>query len=179
MLKSKKILFTMTGSIAAFKACVLISELKKMGHEVQVVTSLSLKNFIGDMTLEGLTGKKVLSDTFEPGEAMGHIELVRWADLIITCPITANKLNEFASGIGKDLLSTLFLSYDFEKPWFLVPAMNPKMYQHPITQESINKLKNLGLRFIGPNQGEVACGDYGLGRMSEPNEILEQIREFI
>lgn len=169
----------MTASIAGFKACEVISSLKKQGHQIQIVTTPSTKNFIGNMTLEGLSGNPVLNDTFQEGHAMSHIDLIKWADLIITCPITANKLNEFASGLGRDLLTTLFLSYDFKRPWLMVPAMNPTMYQHPITKSSVQKLKDLELIFVGPGSGDVACGDYGVGRMSEPAEILSAISDYL
>lgn len=175
MFKSRKILFSLTGSIACFKACDIISELKKRGHEIQVVATHGALNFVGEMTLEGLTGRRVLSDIYSSGEAMDHIHLHEWADIILTCPVSANRLNQFAAGIAPDLLGNLFLSYDFKKPWFLVPAMNPKMYAHPITQSSVEKLTALGLKFIGPSSGEVACGDFGLGRMVEREELLEKL----
>lgn len=177
MSASKKILFSLTGSIACFKACELLSQLKKQGFDIQVVATSSALKFVGEMTLEGITGKKILRDLFEPGSAMDHIHLIKWADLHITCPVSANKINEFASGMGSDLLSCLFLAYDFKKPWYLVPAMNPTMYAHPVTQKSIISLKELGMKFIGPSAGDVACGDYGLGRMVEVTDIIKTIQE--
>ena len=177
MSKSKKILFSLTGSIACFKACQLISDLKKQGHDIKVVASSSALKFVGEMTLEGLSGTEVLKKLFDPGQAMGHIHLMKWADIIITCPISANRINQFASGTATDLLGNLFLSYDFKKPWYLVPAMNPTMYAHPITSESIKTLKGLGLKFIGPAAGDVACGDFGEGRMVEVSEILSVLEQ--
>lgn len=177
MSKSRKIVFSLTGSIAAFKACDVLSELVKQGHEVQVVATKGALEFIGEMTLEGLTGKRVLTDIYAKGDAMEHIDLHKWADLFITCPLTANRINQFANGLGQDLLGSLFLSYDFKKPWYLVPAMNPKMYAHPITKSSVKKLEELGLKFIGPGTGAVACGDFGEGRMVEKEEILAAIGE--
>lgn len=176
MLKSKKILFTLTGSIACFKACQLISELKKQGHDIQVVASKGALQFVGEMTLEGLTGKKVLTNLYESGHAMDHINLIKWADFIVTCPITANRINQLANGTAEDLIGNLFLSYDFSKSWYLVPAMNPKMYSHPITYKSIETLKSLGMKFIGPDKGDVACGDNGEGRMTEVASILDALK---
>lgn len=172
MSNSKKILFTLTGSIACFKACQLLSNLKDQGHDIKVVASASALKFVGEMTLEGLSGKAVYTELFDRGEAMGHIHLIKWADIIITCPISANRINQFAAGVANDLLGNLFLSYDFKKPWYLVPAMNPTMYAHPVTSSSVNKLKDLGLKFIGPTIGDVACGDNGEGRMVEVEDIL-------
>ncbi|MBD64329.1 MAG: flavoprotein [Halobacteriovoraceae bacterium] len=176
MSKSKKILFSLTGSIACFKACGLLSELVKKGHVVQVVATHGAQQFIGLPTLEGLSGKKVLTDLYSAGDAMEHIDLHKWADFHVTCPMSAHKINEFAAGLGSDLLSTLFLSYNFEKPWFMVPAMNPHMYHHPITQNSIAKLNELGVQFIGPDSGQVACGYTGLGRMLEVEQILTYLK---
>lgn len=175
MLKSNNILFTLTGSIACFKSCQLLSELKKQGHDIQVVASSAALQFVGEMTLEGLSGKKVLTSLFESGQAMDHISLMNWADIIITCPISASRINQFASGVAPDLLGNLFLSYDFSKPWYVVPAMNPKMYSHPITKKSIQDLKELGIEFIGPDNGDVACGDFGEGRMIEVSSILNHL----
>jgi phosphopantothenoylcysteine decarboxylase/phosphopantothenate--cysteine ligase len=180
MLKSKsKILFQLSGSIACFKACSVISALVKQGCEVQVVATRSALEFVGLATLEGLSGRPVLTSVFEPGEYMAHIHLMNWADLIILCPATANTISKLASGVGDDLISTLFLAYDFKKPYLLVPAMNTKMYLHPSTQHSIQILKNWGLEILETASGVLACGEEGLGRLLEPDQIMVEIQKKI
>jgi len=174
MLKSK-ILFQLTGSIACFKACQLISKLVQNNYEVQTVASQNALQFIGQATLEGLTGKPVYSDLWENGRMMDHIHLNRWADLIITAPATANYLNKIANGTGDDLLSTLFLAHDFKKPFLIAPAMNTAMYQHPITKKSLNTLKEMGLEILSTESGNLACGEIGEGRMLDPELIFQKI----
>src|SRR5690606_33467299 len=129
-----KILFIMTGSIACYKACQLLSKLSQNNYEVQVVATASALEFVGNATLEGLSGKAVVSDIFAHGRNMDHIHLARWADLIIVAPATANFINKMAQGAADDLASTLFLAHDFTKPFLVAPAMNTSMYQHPATQ---------------------------------------------
>jgi phosphopantothenoylcysteine synthetase/decarboxylase len=170
-----RVLFKLSASIAAYKACSLISRLVKEGHEVQVVTSTSAFEFVGEATLEGLTGKPVFKSVFERGKMMDHIHLIKWADSVILCPATANQINKFAHGIGDDILGTLFLAHDFMKPYWIVPAMNEKMWLHPATQKSVTTLKTWGIRFIEPRVGHQACGDYGPGRMAEPEDIYTLI----
>ncbi len=170
-----KILFQFTGSIACYKACTVVSRLVQAGHEVQCVASASALNFIGAATLEGLSGRALLTDTFQPGRWMEHIELNRWADRSLLCPATANRLNKMAAGIADDLIGNLWLTHDFAKPLFVAPAMNTKMWQHPITQASITKLENLGVKMLRPAAGNLACGDVGDGRLMEPDDILKAI----
>jgi phosphopantothenoylcysteine decarboxylase/phosphopantothenate--cysteine ligase len=172
---SKKILLKMSGSIAAYKVCHIISKLVQAGHEVQVVSSPHVHHFIGSSTLEGLSQKPVISDTFEPHNAMAHIHLMRWADIILAAPATANFINKIAAGIGDDLLTTLFLAHDFKKPYLVAPAMNSSMYHHPITQESITKLKNLSIQILESDSGILACGEVGQGRILEPEAILKKL----
>ncbi len=167
----RKILFKLSGSIAAFKACSLISKLVQAGYEVQTACTPSTFQFVGAATLEGLTGKPVLSDTFTPGRAMDHIHLVKWADMVILCPATASQLNKLASGIADDIVSTLFLAHDFDKPYWIVPAMNEKMWLHPATQKSVKTLREWDLQVLEPDVGHQACGDYGPGRMLEPDLV--------
>jgi phosphopantothenoylcysteine decarboxylase/phosphopantothenate--cysteine ligase len=173
----KKILLKMSGSIAAYKVCQIISKLVQAGHEVQVVTSPHAHHFIGNSTLEGLSQKAVISDTFAPHHAMAHIHLMRWADLIIAAPATANFINKIASGVGDDLLTTLFLAHDFKKPYLLAPAMNTSMYQHPITQQSLAKLKELSIEILETESGVLACGEVGWGRLLEPEAILQRVEQ--
>ena len=106
---------------------------------------------------------------------MEHIRLNQWADSIVLCPATANRLNKMAAGIGEDLLGNLWLTHDFTKPFFVVPAMNTKMWTHPTTQESLQKLEKMGVTLLRPNSGNLACGEVGAGRLLEPEEILEAI----
>ena len=118
----------MTGSIACYKACNLISKLVQNDYDVQVVASASALHFVGNATLEGLTGKPVIHDLFQSGNIMDHIHLIRWCDLVITAPATANFINKISQGLGDDLLTTLFLAHDFKKPYLIAPAMNTSMY---------------------------------------------------
>ena len=165
----------MTGSIACYKACNVISKLVQAGHEVQVVASPSALQFVGAATLEGLTNKPVVSDLFQTGNIMDHIHLVRWADLIIVAPATANFVNKIAQGIGDDLLTTQFLAHDFKKPFLLAPAMNTAMYLHPVTQSSIQKLKSLGVSILETASGVLACGEVGWGKLLDPELIYKEI----
>ena len=171
------ILFQLSGSIACYKACTVISRLAQSGHTVQCVASESALRFIGAATLEGLSGRELLTDTFAPGRWMEHIELNRWADTSVLCPATANRLNKMAGGVADDLLGNLWLTHDFTKPLFVAPAMNTKMWTHPITQASVARLEALGVRILRPEAGNLACGDVGEGRLLEPDEILRAILE--
>lgn len=180
MLKSKlksKILFQLTGSIACFKSCQLISKLVQSGYEVQTVASQGALHFIGTATLEGLTGKPVYTDLWESGRMMDHISLNRWADLVIVAPASANYLNKAAAGIGDDLLSTLFLAHDFQKPFLIAPAMNSSMYHHPTTKKSIQKLQEMGIQILESDSGNLACGEKGEGRLLNPDQIFKLISE--
>lgn len=178
MLKSKhRILLMMSGSIAGYKACHVISQLTQKGNDVQVVATPQTLNFIGPTTIEGLTGKPLLSDAFAISHAMDHIHLARWADLIIVCPATANTINKMAHGIADDLVNTLFLAHDFTKPFLVAPAMNTAMYQHPITQKSLKLLESLGVVVLPTDAGNLACGEVGAGRLLEPDKILKVIEE--
>lgn len=174
-MSASKVLVILTGSIACFKSCELISRLVKQGHIVQCVATNSALNFVGEATLEGLTGHSVAKSTFTNGQMMDHIYLARWADLVIACPTSANSLNKWSQGIADDLASTLFLAFDRPDKFFIVPAMNSKMYEHPITQNSIKKLKDYGYNILPTKQGELACGEFGLGRMLEVDEIYQSI----
>ncbi|HHH52247.1 MAG TPA: bifunctional phosphopantothenoylcysteine decarboxylase/phosphopantothenate--cysteine ligase CoaBC, partial [Bacteroidetes bacterium] len=145
MLKNK-ILIKITGSIAAYKSAYLISKLVQNGFEVNVVVTNDALNFIGEATIEGLTGNEVYTDLYESGKMMSHINLMKWADLIIVVPATANTINKFANGIGDNLITSLFLAFDFSKPYLIAPAMNTNMLLHPSTQKSFSKLNNWGIK---------------------------------
>ncbi|MBI2516996.1 MAG: bifunctional phosphopantothenoylcysteine decarboxylase/phosphopantothenate--cysteine ligase CoaBC [Opitutae bacterium] len=174
-MSGSNILCIVTGSIAAYKACEAISQLVQRGHAVRVVATEAALRFVGPATLEGLTGRPVLSDLFAPGAALEHIELTRWADLIIVCPATANTLNRFAAGLADDLSGALFLARDPKKPFLVAPAMNPAMWAHPATVASAEKLKDWGVRFLPVGQGRTACGEMGEGRLAEPDAIVSAV----
>lgn len=170
-----RILFMMTGSIAAYKAAHVLSRLKQSGHDIEVVATPSALQFVGEATIEGLTGRAVRSGLFGTGVHMAHIDLIRWVDLAIVCPATANTINKLASGAADDLLTTLFLAHDFKKPWLIAPAMNVAMYRHPLTQASLSKLQTLGCTVLDTGDGALACGESGEGRLLEPELILSKI----
>jgi phosphopantothenoylcysteine decarboxylase/phosphopantothenate--cysteine ligase len=153
----------------------VVSQLVQAGHAVQCVASSSALQFIGPATLEGLSQRDLLTDTFQQGRWMEHIELNRWADRSVICPATANRLNKMAAGVADDLMGNLWLTHDFSKPLFVVPAMNTKMWQHPITKASVAKLQDMGVRLLSPASGNLACGDVGDGRLMEPEDILKAI----
>jgi phosphopantothenoylcysteine decarboxylase/phosphopantothenate--cysteine ligase len=171
----KKILFQLSGSIACYKACQVISRLVQAGHELEVVATRSALEFVGQATLEGLTGRPVHVDTFARGGTMAHIHLIRWADLIILAPATANTLNKMVAGVGDDLVTTLFLAHDFAKPYLIAPAMNTMMYRHPTTRASLKQLREWGLEILEAPAGALACGEVGEGRLMEPDTIVTAI----
>ena len=139
---------------------------------MRAVASESALRFVGAATLEGLTGQRVLTELFEPGAALEHIQLTRWADAVVVCPCTANTLNKFAAGLADDLVGALFLAHDRAKPFLVAPAMNPAMWQHPATQDSVEKLGRWGVRFISVGEGRTACGEVGEGRLAEAPDIV-------
>ena len=172
-----KILFQLSGSIACFKACQLLSRVVQAGYDVEVVATRAALEFVGEATLEGLTGRKVHTDTFARGEYMNHIHLMRWADLVLLCPATANTLNKMVAGIGDDLLTTLFLAHDFKKPYLVAPAMNVTMLRHPSTSASITRLRKWGVEFVDGTSGSLACGEIGEGRLPEPETVFAAIEK--
>lgn len=176
MLKSKY-LIGLTGSIACYKTCHLISQIVKLGHDVQIVATASALKFIGEATLEGLSHRPVMSDNFTRGHMMDHISLARWADIFIIAPLTASHLSKFAIAASDDLLSTLYLAYERNKPLFIAPAMNTTMYNHPATQANLQLLRNWGATVIEPSTGLLACGENGVGKMAEPDDILNQVSQ--
>ena len=169
------IAFVFTGSVAAYKACDALSRLVQLGHRVRAVATKSALRFVGEATLEALTGERVLTDLFEPGAALEHIQLSRWADAVVVCPATAHTLNRFAAGLADDLAGALFLAHDRAKPFFVAPAMNPARWSHPATRESVEKLERWGVRIIPVGQGRTACGETGDGRLAEPADIVAAI----
>ena len=171
-LANKNILLGVTGGIAAYKSAEIVRSLKKAGSSVRVVMTKSAEEFITPLTLQALSGNKVSSQLLDPESelGMGHIELAKWADAILIAPATANTLAKLASGRGDDLLSSISLA--FEGPISLAPAMNQAMWKDSRTEENIKKLINSKFQIYGPGSGEQACGDVGLGRMLEPDEII-------
>ncbi|HEY1107938.1 MAG TPA: bifunctional phosphopantothenoylcysteine decarboxylase/phosphopantothenate--cysteine ligase CoaBC [Opitutaceae bacterium] len=169
------LLFILSGSIAAYKACDAISQLVQRGHRVRTVATEAALKFVGTATLEGLTRERVATDTFASGHALEHIDLARWADAVVVCPASADLLNRMAAGLAGDLASTLLLAHDWKKPLLIAPAMNPAMWQHPATRAAVARLRGWSARFIAPGAGRTACGEVGEGRLAEPDEIVEQV----
>jgi len=170
-----KVLLGITGSIAAYKSAYLISKLVQNGFDVKIIATDYALKFIGKATLEGLSGNQVYTDSFEDGKMMSHINLVKWADITVICPATANTINKFAAGISDNLLTSLFLVSDFSKPILIAPAMNTNMYEHPATQEALSKIEKWGVEILPTSEGNLACGDFGKGKMIEPDEIFNRI----
>ncbi len=169
------LLVILSGSIACYKCCDVISQLVQQGHRVRVVATAGALRFVGAATLEGLTGEKVRSDLFEAGAALDHIALARWADVTLVCPASADLLNRAAAGLGDDLATTLLLAHDWKKPLLIAPAMNPLMWSHPATTAAVVRLRSWGARFIEVGIGRTACGESGAGRLAEPAIILAAV----
>ena len=174
-MSGSNLLFIITGSIAGYKACEVVSRLVQRGHRVRCVATASALKFVGPATLEGLTGSPVLSDLFESSRALDHITLTRWADAVVVCPVTANTINRLAAGLADDLPGALFLAHDRSKPWLVAPAMNPAMWAHPATMAAVGKLRSWGVRFVPVGEGRTACGETGEGRLAEPDVIVAAV----
>ncbi|STX32933.1 bifunctional phosphopantothenoylcysteine decarboxylase/phosphopantothenate--cysteine ligase CoaBC [Legionella birminghamensis] len=174
--EGKKIVLGVCGGIAAYKSAYLVRELVRLGAEVQVVMTEAAKAFISPMTFQALSGREVRMDLFDPQaeRSMGHIELARWADYLIIAPATANFIAKMAQGLSDDLLSTLYLVALV--PVLVCPAMNHSMWKHPATRENCQLLAQRGVVFVGPEEGEQACGEYGPGRVAEPETIISSLR---
>ncbi|MCG6863463.1 MAG: bifunctional phosphopantothenoylcysteine decarboxylase/phosphopantothenate--cysteine ligase CoaBC [Chromatiaceae bacterium] len=170
---SIKVLLGVSGGIAAYKAAELVRRLREEGAQVRVVMTTAALSFITPLTLQALSGNAVRSDLLDPrAEAgMDHIELARWADLVLVAPATADLMARLAAGLADDLLTTLVLATT--APLVLAPAMNHRMWLHPATRENLARLQKRGVRVLGPAQGDQACGEWGPGRMLEPTEILD------
>jgi phosphopantothenoylcysteine decarboxylase / phosphopantothenate---cysteine ligase len=178
-LTGKKILLVICGGIAAYKSLETIRILKKNGCEIKTILTKSAKEFVTPLSIASLSQGKVFDDLFsaENEIKMDHIALSRWADLILVQPVTANTLSKLARGSSEDLASTVILASN--KPIFLVPAMNVRMWEHQSTIENLEKLKRYSYKIIGPEIGEMACGEYGEGKMTEPVDILKQINDYL
>ena len=176
ILTNKNILLGITGSIAAYKAADIASRLKKEGCNIKVVMTKSSELFITETTLESLSGNKVISEDHESTVVSNfkHLDLAKWADIILISPCTANFMNKLANGHGDDLLSTICLA--FTKKICIAPAMNPDMWNNKVTQSNLKKLAEAEIEVIGPSYGTHACGDIGYGRMTNPEQIIERIK---
>ncbi|PID51374.1 MAG: bifunctional phosphopantothenoylcysteine decarboxylase/phosphopantothenate--cysteine ligase CoaBC [Pasteurellales bacterium] len=179
MLKNKKIVVGITGGIAAYKTISLIRLLKKANAQVRVVLTPAAEAFVTPLTLQAISGNAVSYSLLDPQAelAMGHIELAKWADLVLIAPTTADFIARLRMGMGNDLLTTLCLAT--LAPIFIAPAMNQQMYKRLVVQQNLQNLINeQGVYCIDPNSGEQACGDVGVGRMAEPEDIYQQVEQF-
>ena len=176
--ENKKILLIICGGISAYKSLELIRLFKKNGARVKTILTKNAKEFVTPLSISSLSQEKVYDDIFsaENEAEMDHISLSRWADAVLVAPITANTISKVASGNAEDLASTVLLASS--KQIFLAPAMNVRMWEHPSTKENILKLKSFGYKIIGPEIGDMACGEYGEGKMTEPNEIVNTLKNY-
>ncbi|MCL9780345.1 bifunctional phosphopantothenoylcysteine decarboxylase/phosphopantothenate--cysteine ligase CoaBC [Vibrio sp. S4M6] len=177
-LAGKKILLGISGGIAAYKCADLTRRLMERGAKVQVVMTEAAKEFITPLTMQAVSGRPVSDSLLDPAAeaSMGHIELAKWADLVLLAPATADLIARIAAGMGNDLLTTLVLATD--SPIALSPAMNQQMYKNIATQENVDTLARRGMLIWGPASGEQACGDIGPGRMLEPMQLVEQCEAY-
>ena len=176
-LKNKKVLLIITGGIAAYKSLELIRLLKKKGSLIKTILSKNAHKFVTPLSVGSLSQEKVYSDLFDPASEaeMDHISLSRWADIILIAPATANTLSKISNATADDLASTVLLAAD--KEFFIVPAMNVRMWENVSNKNNVDVLKNMGHEFIGPDIGDMACGEYGEGKMTEPPEIVKYLEE--
>jgi len=177
-LSQRKILLIICGGISAYKSLELIRLLKKQGAEVKTILTKSAKEFVTPLSVASLSQEKVYDDLFsaENEAEMDHISLSRWADVVLVAPATANTISKLSAGSSDDLASTVILASD--KDIFLTPAMNVRMWEHPSTKQNLNKLKSYGYKIIGPEVGDMACGEFGEGKMTEPKDIFRTIESY-
>ena len=176
---NKKILLIICGGISAYKSLEIIRLLKKKGATVKTILTKRAKEFVTPLSVASLSQEKVYDDLFnhENESEMDHISLSRWSDLILVAPTTANTISKLSTGSSDDLASTVILASD--KKIFLVPAMNVRMWEHLSTKENLQKLKSFGYQTIGPEIGDMACGEYGEGKMTEPMNIINYIDDYL
>jgi phosphopantothenoylcysteine decarboxylase/phosphopantothenate--cysteine ligase len=167
-----KIILGITGGIAAYKSVEIVRLLQKEKIDVQVVMTQNATKFISPLTLQTISGNPAYFELFPAANTIEiqHISLARKAQLLLIAPASANSISKFSSGLADDLLSTLFLA--FKGQVIIAPSMNETMYQHPILQENLNKLRDLGIMIIEPEEGDLACGDEGKGRLASPEKIV-------
>jgi len=177
-LSQKKILLIICGGISAYKSLELIRLLKKQDVKVKTILTKSAKEFVTPLSVVSLSQGKVYDNLFnaENESDMDHISLSRWADVILVAPATANTISKLSAGSSNDLASTVILASD--KDVFLTPAMNVRMWEHPSTKQNLNKLKSYGYKIIGPEIGDMACGEFGEGKMTEPKDIFQTIEAY-
>lgn len=170
-----------TGSIAAYKAADLASQLTKHGHNVHCVMTSAAKEFVTPLTLQTLSRNPVLTSLEDEKNSWkpGHIDLADNADLLLIAPATANALALFANGLAPDPLSSIYLALPHKTPCLIAPAMNGKMWHHPATQRNLAQLKNDGVHFVDPAEGDLACGYQGIGRLADVNEILQSTTQLL
>ncbi|MCL2120046.1 MAG: phosphopantothenoylcysteine decarboxylase [Planctomycetaceae bacterium] len=173
-MQGREILLGVTGGIAAYKAAILASKLVQAGAGVSVIMTRSATELVGPRTFEALTGRYVRSEVFDATKIHAHIELARNAELLCIAPATANILGKLACGIADDLLSTVSLS--FRGPVVVAPAMNCEMWEKKAVQRNVAQLRSDGVVFVGPESGRLSCGEVGLGRMAEPEQIMQAIQ---
>ena len=175
------VLLCITGSISCYKAAEFASLLVKNGNDVKVVATEAALRFVGKATFEGLTKNKVYTDMWSnEQDPIAHITLAqKWADAIFVYPASADVINKFAAGIADNLLGALFLANNFAKPFVVAPAMNSNMLLHPATQKSLQTLRDWGAKILEPGKGHLACGDDGVGRLPEPQEAFDFLKEIL
>ena len=178
-LADKKILFIICGGIAAYKSLELIRLFRKNKATIRTILTKSAKKFVTPLSIASLSQGKVYEDLFstENELEMDHISLSRWADVIIVAPVTANTISKLATGNAEDLASTVILASN--KQVYLAPAMNVRMWEHKSTKDNLKNLRSYGYKFIGPITGDMACGEYGDGKMSDPIDIFNEIQNFL
>ena len=178
-LTNKKILFIICGGVSAYKSLETIRLFKKNNAEIKTILTKSAKEFVTPLSITSLSQGKVYDDFFsvENETEMNHIALSRWADVIIVAPITANTIYKLSQGSSEDLASTVILASN--KQVFLAPAMNVRMWEHQSTKDNLKTLKSYGYKLIGPEIGDMACGEYGEGKMSDPIDIFNEINNFL
>lgn len=179
MLYGKHVVLGVSGGIAAYKSCELVSRLKKLGADVHVIMTRNAEEFVAPLSFETLSDNKVVRGMFEEREEhdVRHVALAKLADVFVVAPATANVIAKFARGIADDMLSTTWLASD--APKLVAPAMNTAMYDDEATQDNISLLKERGVMFVDPGVGRLACGDTGRGKMAEPADIAERIQEIL
>ena len=177
-LNEKKILLIICGGIAAYKSLEVIRLLKKNGSYVKTILTNNAKNFVTPLSVASLSKEKVYTDLFNSDDEaeMDHISLSRWSDLILIAPATANTISKISFGLSDDLASTVVFASD--KKIFIAPAMNVRMWEHQSNKNNLKKLNDFGYEIIGPEIGEMACGEYGMGKMSEPEKIINYINNY-
>ena len=178
-MRGKSVLLIIGGGIAAYKACELVRLIRRSGAEVRCVLTVGGAHFVTPMTLAALSEQPVFTSLWDLKDEveMGHIQLSRQADLVVVCPATADLLAKMAAGIADDLATTLLLATD--KKVLACPAMNVRMWQHEATKRNVARLRNDGISILEPAEGEMACGEYGPGRLPEPEEIVAEIRRHL